>query len=129
MTVAADLNEATNFAQRNVQIVFQDGARSLFTEQQTWIAGLLNLKGFAPNPPNLDPESANNRTLLNWVVPATFVKNQVPTTIADQQQEDAFEVGLNLFRVCAAARDAVTRGDITSAQGDAVLALYNDTWP
>ncbi len=132
MPTASDLNEATNFAQQNVQGVFQDAARSLFAEQTTWIAGLLNLSSFTPPTPaatNLDPESANNRTLLNWVVPATFIKNQVPTTITDQQQEDAFEVGLNLFRVCAAARDALSRGDITADQGTAVLTLYNATWP
>jgi hypothetical protein len=120
MPAAISLQDAAELAQQNVQIVFQD-ARSLRTQLQVWMTGL--------QPPLLDATNQNQRTVLDWNAVGTVVLQTIPTLLANETQADANDVSDYLFRACWAAAAAETAGRITPAQGVAILALYNATWP
>lgn len=120
MPAAISLQEAAELAQQNVQIVFQD-ARSLRTQLQAWLTGL--------QPPTLDDSSPNQRTVLDWNAAGAAVLATIPSALANETQADANDVSEYLFRACWAAAAAETAGRITAAQGVAILALYNATWP
>jgi hypothetical protein len=116
---ATTLRFAANAAQANVQENFQDGAKDLRTIQQTWLTGLLGI---------LSEGQELERTVRNWIDYGEVIALSIDPVIANQTQLDANNVGFHLHRVCVAAFVADRDGFITTAQGTAILDLYNANW-
>jgi hypothetical protein len=76
-------------------------------------------------PSDLDLNSVNNRTVRNWLVRARLVQNQTPVTGTVQQVQAVVDIAC---RVMYATSDALTGGRITTAQRDAVLAAWNNSF-
>lgn len=119
MPAAADLDEAAQFAMQNSFIQFA-GANTLKNQFGLWLAALAA---------NLDPESVQQRTVLNWVPIGRPLEVSLPSIKAEENSLDADGVGVCLFRICRAAEAAENAGRISAAQATALVAAYNGIWP
>ena len=124
MPVALNLGDAANLALQNVQIRFA-AASDLSVLQQAWLNGIQGIL----SPPG-DEVGPGPRTVLNLTPQGFWIATNIPAIPATTQtQVDANTIADHLFRICAAASQARLAGRITLAQGIAILALYNATWP
>lgn len=118
MAAAANLTEAAELAMTNAFVQFA-GANTLRSRLALWFAAFAG---------ELDPESRDQRTVLNWVPVGRPLESRLPTVKGDEIITDADAVGVFLYRTCRAAEFAENDGRITGAQATALVNAYNATW-
>lgn len=118
MAVAATIGLAATLASENVQLQFQQATDSLNTLFTTFLAAIVTALP--------DPDSVNQRTVLNWVPVTRFRMQFLPSSF--DSQDDANDMSVFLFRICQATAAAAVAGRITTAQRDAILAAYNTSF-
>lgn len=119
MSVAADLQEAADFAQGNVYEKFDAGSdlRALLDSFNPAFAALF--------VDDVEPQ----RTVLNWLVPLTQVQLRTPPGGPPPQTVvNVADIADVLFRTMSAAAQAESAGRINSTVAGFLLALYNATW-
>lgn len=118
MAVAADLEEAAFFALDNVSEK-QQGGSNLRTLVDTFLLGFF--------PLFVDSDEAQ-RTVLNWGIPFIEVQQTISPVLAQQSETNVPSLGDVLSRTMFAGNSAEIASRISTAQGVALLTLYNTVW-
>lgn len=116
----ADMTEAGDKAPVLILAV-QQGPDSIRQKLLSWAAAIASVFPDAN-------QSANQRTVTNWVPQLIYQAQQTPTLKADQTPADAVDAGVVLFRSCRAASTAEATGRITSAQAVSLTTAFNTIW-
>ena len=120
--VAGDLNEAIANTNGQVSSQFSNAGRLSF-----YISTFNDLDSAVGWPSNFDPGNQNERTVRNWYVEAKIIEDATPAAGIGTPLE-AQEVVNVACRVMYAARAAEAAGRITTAQRDAVLDAWNNSF-
>jgi hypothetical protein len=117
--MAVDIDEAIRDCDQDVAAKIA----TLLATMNTWIAGMF-MSVTAIFGPDREP-NADQRTVRDWVAPSIVARN----TIEAPASVFAVTVVVDaVFRTLNAVKFAQINGRITTAQRDAVVALYTATW-
>jgi hypothetical protein len=128
MTVVANIDEAIDRVVENVQA----NNATLLTEMQAWIQGMFVNPALFPTPSNAwDEESADQRTVRDWVHPSLVVQQAYvgvvgfPVAGSIVDQNNTMDV---LERTLKAVKFSKIQSRVTQAQEDDTVTLYNAIW-
>jgi hypothetical protein len=122
-----DIDGAISRCDDNIAHVSYDSSDSLYVQMNLWITGLLGPAGVFP--PTSDETQQGQRKVTDWYAQQLLALN----SIEGQGVGDSGVVGTSecinaVFRVLNAVKFARINQDITQAQEDDVVDLYNDVW-
>ena len=120
MAIAANLQEAANLSELNVQAKFSS-ASNLSTIIQTFLQGTYQVT------PGGDPEEGV-RTVGDWHAPFVQVFDSVPSAQAQQSLVDVANTVNVLNRMMSGAAQSEAAGRISGGQATSLLSIYNTNW-
>lgn len=78
--------------------------------------------------PNFDPNNVNDRTVLNWRLKAEIIQAGINDFLVAVDLEDRDQIVDIVTRILYATYAAEAAGRISTAQRDAVLAAWNNSY-
>jgi hypothetical protein len=132
MPVATNIDEAVAFASDNIAILSYGGVLSLYTQFQTWIAGMFSEATgiYKPSANPAQAAAAGPRVVTDWLATHLLAQQQIEgTTPGSSELVGTSAVIDAVTRVLSAVKFATINAKITAGQQAATVVLFNLAWP
>lgn len=121
------IDQAIDRCDDNVAHVSYAGVKSLYVQMGLWATGLFGASGVFP--PTDNETKPGQRKVSDWYAQQLLAQASIEGQgIAESGVVGTAECINAVFRVLNAVKFANINDDITQAQEDAVVALYNTVW-